>query len=347
MRNSILLFNKEFRTEANYLAPEPAKVTNVEKEEMMLDFGGHAVAISGKRGTIRRQVPVGLMLLVLLTGLSGRWALCYGEIATKSSLPQRICSVTLAADEMLRALVEPERLVAVTSLADDAGISNVSGCYPTSIPRIRADLEQIIALHPDLVCVAPYNSADFLELLRRSNLPVFRQEDIQTFAEVEQGIVALGEQVGASEKAKAVVAGMERRLNDLRAALAPATTRPRVLFWSGGWIAGRNTTIGEMIERAGGINVGAELDQEGAGEISDERILKVDPDVLLLTAWKADEPSGAMGLTPTLRMLRAVREGHVVSLEGRYLSTVSQFVVDGAERLARKLHPECFQEERR
>lgn len=313
----------------------------------LLPSSTESVASSGRRGTIRRQVPVGLILLVLLAGLSGRRTLCYGDTSTKPSLPQRICSVTLAADEMLTTLVEPERMVAVTSLADDAGISNVSGRYPTSIPRIHADLEQIITLHPDLVCVAPYNSADFLELLRKSSLPVFRQENIQTFAEVEQGIAALGEQVGASERAKAVVAGMERRLNDLRAALAPATTRPRVLFWSGGWIAGRNTTIGEMIERAGGINVGAELDQEGTGEISDERILKVDPDVLLLTAWKVEGSPGAMGLPPTLRMLKAVGEGHVVSLEGRYLSTVSQFVVDGAERLAWELHPECFQEERR
>ena len=313
----------------------------------MMDFDSHSVAIHGRRGTTRQQVLVGLILLVLLTGLPGRRTLCYGDTSTKPAPPQRICSVTLAVDEMLTALVAPERVVAVTSLVDDAGISNVSGRYPTSIPRIHADLEKIIALHPDLVCVAPYNSADFLALLRKSSLPVFRQEDTHTFAGVEQGIMALGEQVGASERAKAVVAEMERRLSGLRAALASSTARHRGLFWPEGWVLGRNTTIGEMIERAGGINVGAELDQEGAGEISDERILKVDPDVLLLTAWKVEGSPGTMGLPPTLRMLKAVREGRVVSLEGRYLSTVSQFVVDGAERLARKLHPECFQEGRR
>ncbi|MBI4221049.1 MAG: ABC transporter substrate-binding protein [Chloroflexi bacterium] len=286
-------------------------------------------------------------LLVSLAGLLGWWTLGYSDSAAKPAPPKRICSVTLATDEMLLALVESERVVAVTYLVDDAGTSNVSGRYPKPIPRIRADLEKIIALRPDLVCVAPYNSADFLELLRKSNLPTFRHENINTFAEVEHSLVMLGERVGALERAKVVVAEMERRLGDLQTTLASSTTRPRVLYWSGGWTAGHHTTIGEMIERAGGINVAAGLGMEGMAEISAERVLAADPDVLLLVAWKVDNQDTEAAMPPALRTLRAVREGHVVSLEGRYLSTVSQFVVDGAERLARKLHPECFREGRR
>lgn len=251
---------------------------------------------------------------------------------------------------MLAALVEPERVVGVSRFADHKGISNVVGHYPVSVPRIRADLEQIIALRPDLVCVASYNSADFLELLRKSNLSVFRHENTNTFAEVMRDLAALGERVGAQERARRLVADMEGRLRALRDTLArvSATDRqpvaqPRVLYWSGGWTRGSRTTVGEMIERAGGINAAAELGIEGIAEISVERALAADPDVLLLDTWKEDEPATAEGLPPALCTLRAVREGRVVSVESRYLSAVSQFVVDGAERLARRLHPECFQ----
>lgn len=281
------------------------------------------------------------VFLILLTGLLGGWT--PGQGGEVPGVPKRICSVTLATDEMLAALVEPERVVGVSRFVDDAGISNVVKHYPDSIPRIRADLERIIALRPDLVCVASYNSADFLELLRKSNLPIFRHENTNTFAEVMRGLTALGERVGAQGRAKGVVADMERRLNDLRAALASLSARPRVLYWSGGWTAGSRTTVGEMIERAGGVNVAAEAGLAGMAEISVERALAADPDVLLLDAWKAGEPATAEELPPALRTLRAVREGRVVSVEGRSLSAVSQFVVDGAERLARKLHPECFQ----
>ncbi|OGG49118.1 MAG: hypothetical protein A3F84_26760 [Candidatus Handelsmanbacteria bacterium RIFCSPLOWO2_12_FULL_64_10] len=289
---------------------------------------------------MRRRV-----FLVLLVGLLGRWAAVQGGEAATPGLPKRICSLTLATDEMLAALVGPERVVGVSRFVDHAGISNVAGHYPASVPRIRADLEQIIALRPDLVCVASYNSADFLEMLHKSSLPVFRHEETHTFAGVMRDLTALGERVGAQEKAKSVVADMERRLSDLQTALASPGVRPRVLYWSDGWTAGSHTTIGEMIERAGGVNVAASLGMEGMAEVSVERALAADPDVLLLVAWKAGEPATAVELPPALRTLRAVREGRVVSVEGRALSAASQFAVDGAERLARRLHPECFQKQ--
>ncbi len=276
-------------------------------------------------------------LLILSAGLLGWGTPGRGEEAP----PKRICSLTLATDEMLAALVEPERVVGVSRFVDSAGISNVVGRYPASIPRIRADLERIIALRPDLVCVASYNTADFLELLGKSNLPVFKHGDTNSLAGVMQALTALGERVGAQARAKRVVADMERRLSELRTALDSLSVRPKVLYWSDGWTAGGRTTVGEMIERAGGVNVAADL--EGMKELSIERALAADPDVLLLVAWQAGKPATAEDLPPTLRALRAVREGRVLSVEGRYLSAVSQFAVDGAEHLARKLHPECFQ----
>jgi iron complex transport system substrate-binding protein len=283
------------------------------------------------------------VFLVLLAGLFGWGTPGQGGEAATPGPPKRICSVTLATDEMLAALVGPGRVVGVSRFADHEGVSNVAGHYPASVPRIRADLEQIIALRPDLVCVASYNSADFLEVLRKSSLPVFRHENTNTFAEVMRDLVALGERVGAQKEAKRVVADMEGRLRALRDTLARVSERPRVLYWSGGWTRGSRTTVGEMIERAGGINAAAGLGIEGIAEVSVERALAADPDVLLLDTWKADEPATAEGLPPALRTLRAVREGRVVSVESRYLSAVSQFVVDGAERLARRLHPECFE----
>ncbi len=287
---------------------------------------------------MRRRV-----FLVLLAGLLGRWATAQGGEAATPGPPKRVCSLTLATDEMLAALVEPGRVVGVSRFVDHAGISNVAGHYPASVPRIRADLEQIIALRPDLVCVASYNSADFLEMLRRSNLPVFRHEETHTFGGVMRDLTALGERVGAQEKARRVVADMEGRLRALQDTLARVSARPRVLYWSDGWTAGGRTTVGEMIERAGGINAAGEMGVEGMAEVSVERAMAADPDVLLLVAWKAGEPATAEELPPALRTLRAVREGRVVSVEGRALSAASQFVVDGAERLARRLHPECFQ----
>src|SRR5947209_3341125 len=93
--------------------------------------------------------------------------------------PRRIASLTLATDEMLADLVPPERLACVTALADDPEISNVAGRFPANVTRLgNSDPERIIALAPDLVCAAPYNTADSLKLLERSGMAIYLNESV-------------------------------------------------------------------------------------------------------------------------------------------------------------------------
>ena len=100
--------------------------------------------------------------------------------ASRPAKPARIASLSLATDEMLAELVPVERIVGVTFLADDPEISNVAGHYPGRNPRLRdMNVERIVALAPDLVCVAPYNTADALRLLERSGLSLYRNEALK------------------------------------------------------------------------------------------------------------------------------------------------------------------------
>jgi iron complex transport system substrate-binding protein len=263
--------------------------------------------------------------------------------APASTAPQRIASLTLGTDEMLAELVPVERVVCVTYLADDPDISNVPDFYPRRIPRLRDTApERIIALNPDLVCVAPYNSADFLKVMERSGLPVYRNEAYHSIDEIEAGIIDLGKRVGEPARADEVVGRMRKRRKRLADQLRNIGHRPRVLFWSAGFTSGQHTTIDDIIREAGGVNVAAEKDLQGPAEISPEQVIAADPDVILLSRWSADEREGHIENHPLLRNLRAVQEKRVIAIEGRYLTSVSQYVVEGAERLARKLHPDHF-----
>ncbi len=53
----------------------------------------------------------------------------------------------------------------------------------TSPGVTQSKLPGIIALAPDLVCVAPYNTADSLKLLERSGLSIYRNDGFHTIAE--------------------------------------------------------------------------------------------------------------------------------------------------------------------
>ncbi len=253
--------------------------------------------------------------------------------------PVRIASLTLASDEILSELVAPARIVCLTSLADDPGISNVASFYPKHIPRLRAaDPERIIGLNPDLVCVAPFNSADFLKVMERSGLPTYRNDGIFSMADIETSILQLGNKVGEPERARAMVDRMRERRQALAERDQKVARRPRILYWSAGFTAGRRTTIDDIICDAGGANVAAERNLEGSAEISPEQVLAANPEIILQCRWSGDERGGNIELHPLLRNLQAVREKRVISIEGRYLTSISQFVVEGAERLAQALH---------
>jgi iron complex transport system substrate-binding protein len=253
--------------------------------------------------------------------------------------PVRIASLTLASDEILSELVSPDRIVCLTSLADDPGISNVASFYPKHIPRLReTDPERIIGFNPDLVCVAPFNSADFLKVMERSGLSTYRNEAIFSMVDIEASILQLGNKVGEPERAQAVVDHMRGRRQALAGRVQKVARRPRILFWSAGFTAGRRTTIDDIIREAGGINVAAERNLEGTAEISPEQVLAANPEIILQSRWSGDEGGGNIEHHPLLRNLQAVHEKRVISMEAKSLTCISQYVVEGAERLAQALH---------
>lgn len=97
-----------------------------------------------------------------------------GRIVNVKAKPQRIVSLTLGTDEILLDLVEPERIAALTYLADDSGISFVTGKSGQVKSKIRSNsAEEILALKPDLVLIADWWGLDMLQTLRDMDIPVY------------------------------------------------------------------------------------------------------------------------------------------------------------------------------
>lgn len=264
--------------------------------------------------------------------------------------PRRIVSAVLASDEMLADLVPAERLVGVTYLVDDAGISNVAGHYPPAIPRIRAEIEQILALRPDLVVVSMHSDAVAVRLLLSAGVAVGRFAAFDSFAEVADNLRTLGAILGEEGRAQAVVADMEERLRAVRRRVE-GLPRPKVLFYgSDGSTGGPGTLTDEMISLAGGHNLIRDTGMAGYRHITPELAIALQPEVVLLADWSGDTGS-ALGHSPTVERLRsdpawqqvpAVRDDRVLALRGSLVTSGSQFRVASVEALARLLHPEAF-----
>lgn len=270
-------------------------------------------------------------------------ALLLAVVAPASAGPaQRVVSVNITSDEILLALA-PERVVAVSVLADEPEVSNVPREAKGIAARIKADPERILDLRPDLVVIGG-QSVDVTAQLERLGIRVIRIQGFESIEWIESLVRTLGDAVGARDRAESVIAAMRDRLDAVRLRVG-ARVRPRVLTYAvGGGASGRRTTFDAVIEAAGGENLAATLGIVGWKRVSLEQIVNADPDVIVMSAsqrWAVGFPARFLE-HPALRNVRAVREGHVHLLPGRLMVTASHHIVETVEELARRLHPEAF-----
>ena len=300
---------------------------------------------------MKLQWTVCLLVTFLLVSLAYGPHTLHGETAPAAFPPQRVVSLTLAADEILLAIVPPERIAALTHLSDDSQYSNVVDEAQQIQHKVRADAEQVIALRPDLIIASTsgYTGVTARALLAETGIPLLELPWFDSFAGVQQNIRAVGQAVGATQRAHALVARMEQRLHAVEQQVA-GRARPRVLYYfPGGFVAGKRTTMHEMITRAGGLNVCAAAGIHGVKQLSQEILMNLNPEIILVGGSRgAQEQDGlraALLVDPTLRSLAAIRTGqvHVVSLA--HVGSLSHHIAAGVEAVARIFHPQVFEVE--
>jgi iron complex transport system substrate-binding protein len=281
---------------------------------------------------VRRRLLLVAAALVVATGAAAP------SFAAPPAPVQRVASLNLAADEILVEILPPGRLVGVTRWVDDPTSSLAVGRIPPDVVRFpRAELERLVALHPDLVVVSEYSEADFLHQLETSGLRWHRMEGLTSLPAIRAAIRALGDAVGEPLATQKLLARYDERLNTLAARLAGAP-RPRVLYWGNPHTAGADTAYGAIIECGGGENVARTLGLTGMVPLGAERAFTTDPDYLLI--GESFESKEALEQHPLLGKLRAVREGKVISMPSARLVTLSQHVADSCWYLASRLHPD-------
>jgi len=288
-----------------------------------------------------------LFFLLTFSAIQSNTAECRSfDPVSSDPFPQRIISMTLGTDEILLSLVDPGRIIAVTHYAVDPGISNVPQQAKAVPNQIRqAGVEQVAALDPDLILVASYTSADVVKQLTEIGFSVVRLDAFSSIEGIKENIRTVGRSVGASKKAEEVIAEMSHRLRNLEEKISNFSERPGILSYSpGGWTAGSETTFHEMVVRAGGRNLAAESGIKGHKKLSLETIVTLDPEIIILSAWQPEETDFLEKIRthPALSHLSAVRNKKVYVFPEKYLTTVSQHIVDATEALARLIHPGRF-----
>jgi len=259
--------------------------------------------------------------------------------------PERIVPGNTAAAEFLATILGDEgsaRIAALPEQVDAYSNLDFRRAPWSGIARFaRYEPEPLITLRPDLVVTHPWQSADTTRILGTQGIRVHVLPSARGYPDIRDSLLALGRAVGAEDRAARAVAQLDERIARLRAG-AERRAGLRVLEYSndgtGGWTAGLDTTTDAMIGLAGMRNAAAEASIRGNTRLDSERLLTIDPDILLVGSPARDDTGSAtkrvLESVPEYASLSAVKKGRIVVLPAPLLSTDSPCLVEAAERLA-------------
>jgi iron complex transport system substrate-binding protein len=288
-------------------------------------------------------------LIVLLIVAAVTAMGCRGAGPAAPGTAQRIVSLVPAVTEMLFAIGAGPQVV---------GVSSYDHFPPEveSLPKVGAlidpDTERIFALRPDLIVV--YGSQSDVEArFDKAGIQTFNYRHGVTDAilGVFDTLTALGAATGHEAQAREVVVRMTAGIDDVRKRVT-GLSRPRTLLiigrqpgtLQGVYAAGGNGFLNEMLEIAGGQNVLEDVTRESV-QPSSETLLRLAPEVLLelrATEPAGNYPGGDLEVWNALASIPAVRDRRVHALVGDYVVVAGPRIAQGAEAMARALHPGAF-----
>ncbi|HEX7877939.1 MAG TPA: ABC transporter substrate-binding protein [Candidatus Eisenbacteria bacterium] len=258
-----------------------------------------------------------------------------------TTAPQRIISCAPNLTEMLFALGAGDRVIGVTRWCR----------YPaeaTSRPPLgdlyQPNLEAMVAARPDLIVAVPGNTKVLEFFAGKPEPRILETNACETIADITATLRQLGAAVGATDRAEALVRGIESGLDSLRSAHAnePPISTLMILGHTEGaleqiYAVGHPTYLDELLSIVGGRNV-VPVELGRYPIITREALLTMNPDLILerhLGGIATPEQKAAMiRLWDELPTLPAVRTNQVVVMDDDHMTINGIDVVNTGIKLA-------------
>jgi iron complex transport system substrate-binding protein len=265
----------------------------------------------------------------------------------------RIVSLSPNATEILHGIGAFDRVVAVSTYCE----------YPPEVDRLprvggwtNTNLEQVLVLDPDLVILS-----DAQAPLVESRLHALGLETLtvgsQSLQDIYRAIDSIGRAVGNQEEAKRLADGMRSELATIEN-LVRGRPRPRTLVvvdrlpgtLRDVYIATGGSYLTSLVEIAGGKPITPEAPHNYA-HISAEALMVFDPEVVFDLVQALNAPVTVPGVSelaedPTAVWrtveIQAVKDDRVYPITDKKFVHPSQFAVQAAWEMAKRIHPDAM-----
>lgn len=265
-----------------------------------------------------------------------------GQLIKFPQNAKRIASTSLAGDEILLEILKEthqlNRLVAISTLADNDNYSNIANEAKQIKGRAGRELESLINLRPDLIFLASYNQPAMIDRLRKSRITTFVLGGFNSFDQIKKNISDIGNIIGAHEAAQKIISNFDSTLAAFKKS-APAKKYSLLNFSTSSTLSGKNTTFDNIIEAAGATNLANKLKIEGWSKISVESLSTLNPDYIVAIgeANQKDQIFTQISQTPGYRHMQAVKNKKIILVDGRKLLAVSHHVLEATAQIQASL----------
>ena len=256
-----------------------------------------------------------------------------------------IVSLTLSGDEILLGLVSENRIAGLSGkINEDKEISNIVD-KAKKFPKVESNEEVLISLNPDLIIAADWITKKIDDIGATIGAKVYYYKTPSNYEEQKKVIRDLANLVEEKENGEKIIKNMDNRLKALQNKIAKnyKGAKPRILMYTSfGTTSGKNTTFNDMVKLINGVNVVAEAGVDRFKDISKEKIIELNPDIIIVPiAKKYDNVAKVSKLffeDPSLKNVKAIKNKKVYFVQYKDISATSQYMIDNIENLAKVVY---------
>ncbi|KAB7705369.1 ABC transporter substrate-binding protein [Bacillus aerolatus] len=261
---------------------------------------------------------------------------------------------------------DPERIVSLLpsnteiafelGLGDEiVGVSNYDN-YPKEaaekekIGDMNFNVEKIIGLDADLVLAhgsMADSSKDGLKQLEDAGIDVLVVNNAQNFEDVYDSIEMIGKATGQKKEAEETINEMKEDVaeikekakaikeDEVKSVFIEVSPAPEI------YTTGTNTFMQEMLELIHAKNAAA--DQEGWVQMTEEAIIKKNPDVIIAThGYYTEKPAEEIMSRKGWENMTAIKNKDVHDVDADLVNRTGPRLVEGVEELAEAIYPDVF-----
>lgn len=228
-------------------------------------------------------------LIILLLALCG--CRIQAPVArTQTPKPMRVMSMNQCTDQLVLALLPPERIASVSWLSR----SPDGSLMYREAARVGVNhglSEDVVRQQPDFVVAGSFTTPTTRAMLKRLGYPMIEVDHAETFEDIRRITRQVAEALGEKARGEALISRMDRALAELAHDPGPPL---RVAAWDGaGFNASEGSLFNAVLEAAGAINVANRPPASIYG--------RPDVEVLLQTAPTLLVQGAGLGRAPGLR----------------------------------------------